>query len=97
VPDAATCEITVELFGVPRLRDGRAEILLSFAGGQGPLAELLERLRHASPALAQSCFDGPRLRPQYVLNLDGQQFLTDPQAALRDGDRLLLFSADAGG
>ena len=51
----------------------------------------------ACPALAGLCRPDGRLAPQYLLSLDGERFLTDPNERLRPGDRLVLLSADAGG
>jgi molybdopterin converting factor small subunit len=85
--------VTVELYGVPRARAGRKELLVSAATAGEALAALLE----ACPGLAGLCRADGRLEPQYLLSLDGRHFVTDLAQSLQPGDRLLLLSADAGG
>jgi hypothetical protein len=85
--------VTVELFGVPRLRAGRAEVRTA----AGTVAEVLAEVERACPGLAGLRTPEGRLAPHYLLSRDGQRFLGDLGEALRDGERLLLLSADAGG
>ena len=85
--------IRVELFGIPRDRAGVAETTAEGPDLAGVLADLAVRF----PGLAESCFDGPHLRPGYVANVNGDQFVSDPHTLLRAGDALLILSADAGG
>jgi molybdopterin converting factor small subunit len=84
--------VTVELFGIPRQRAGRAELQVA----TGTVTEVLAALVQTCPGLAGVVWEG-RLSPHYLLSLDGGQFLSDPATVLRPGDRLLLLSADAGG
>lgn len=63
-------------------------------------ATLEEALRHASaqaPGLLDCLAADGRLKPGYIANLDGRQFIRDPQTPLPDGGSLLLLSSDAGG
>jgi sulfur-carrier protein len=85
--------VTVEFFGMPRVRAGRAELTVSAATAGEALAAVVE----ACPTLAGLHQSGGRLAPQYLLSLDGERFVTDLTQPLRSGDRLLLLSADAGG
>jgi hypothetical protein len=85
--------VTVEFFGVPRLRAGRAALLVSAATA----GEALAAVAAACPALAGVRGDDGRVAPQYLLSLDGERFVTDLGQPLRPGERLLLLSADAGG
>ncbi len=85
--------ITIELYGVPRTRAGRKELVVSAATAGQALATLVE----ACPGLAGLCRPDGRLAPHYLLSLDGQCFVTDLAHVLHAGDRLLLLSADAGG
>ena len=86
-------QITVELFGIPRTRAGIAK-----ATAQGDsLGEVLVDLAARYPELAKTCIDGRNLRPGYTANLRGEQFVTDPETVLKDGDTLLLLNLDAGG
>ncbi len=86
-------QITVELFGIPRTRAGIAKTTT-----QGDfLGEVLVDLAARYPELAKTCIDGRNLRPGYTANLRGEQFVTDPETVLKDGDTLLLLNLDAGG
>jgi molybdopterin converting factor small subunit len=85
--------VTVEFFGVPRARAGRAELEVSAATA----ADALDGVAAVCPALAGLRRPDGRLAPQYLLSLDGERFVTDLAQPLRPGDRLLLLSADAGG
>ena len=85
--------ITVELFGVPRQRAGRAQLAVPV----GTVAEVLAAVERACPGLAGLVRAGGRIAPHYLLSLDGQRFVTDLGQRLRPGERLLLLSADAGG
>lgn len=85
--------IVVELFGLPRLWAGCAEVAVPAATVAHALAALelhcprLQGLRQADGSLA----------PQFLLSLNGTLFVRDVQQPLQAGDRLLLLSADAGG
>jgi molybdopterin converting factor small subunit len=86
-------EVTVEFYGVPRLRAGRPELRVRAATAAAALAAVAR----ACPGLAEVCGADGRLMPAYLLSLDGERFLTDLGERLQHGDRLLLLSADAGG
>jgi hypothetical protein len=85
--------VTVELYGVPRLRAGRAEVRVP----SGTVAEVLAALERECPGLAglRRADGGPA--PQYLLSLDGRRFVGDPRQEVPAGECLLLLSADAGG
>ena len=85
--------VTIEFYGVPRERAGRADLTVAAA----TVGEALAAVVRSCPRLSSLVRADGRLAPQYLLSLDGQRFLTDPGQALRPGDRLLLLSADAGG
>ena len=85
--------ITIELFGVPRLRAGTGRITL-----EAPtLARALEALGRLCPALDGSVLQPGGVHPAFCLCLNAQQFVTDPETPLSDGDVLLLMAADVGG
>ena len=90
-------KITVEFFGIPRQRVGQAEVSVSLGNDQGTLAELLGQLSQEFSEFGDSCIVDRRLDPLYIANRDGEEFLTDPEAILSDGDRILILSSDAGG
>ena len=88
-----TNAVTVEFFGVPRQRAGRAQLVVS----AGTIIETLKQVGQACPALNDLVQAGGKLAPHYALSLNGQKFLRDLDQLLTPGDRLLLLSADAGG
>ena len=85
--------VTVEFFGVPRLRAGRAELPVAAC----TVRDLLAAVEGACPRLAGLRAPSGRPAPHYLLSLDGRRFLTDPDEPLPPGARVLLLSADAGG
>ncbi len=85
--------VEVELFGIPRARAG---VAVTSARGAN-LGDVLADLARRFPGLADACIDGRRLKTSYLANLDGRQFVTDPETPLTDGASLLILSADAGG
>ena len=85
--------VQVEFFGIPRARAG---VPTACSDGSS-LGEVLGDLAQRFPQLAEACIDGRQLRPGYTANLEGSTFVTDPETPLRDGDRILLLSIDAGG
>jgi molybdopterin converting factor small subunit len=85
--------ITVEFFGLPRLRAGRSELTVPAR----TVGELLAAVERTCPGLAGLQLADGRLSPYYLLSLDGGQFIADCTQGLNPGDRVLLLSADAGG
>jgi hypothetical protein len=86
-------KVTIELFGIARARAGQGAVVVTAATAR----EALLQLGAACPALAGLLRADGRLSSQYLLSLDGHQFVTDLDQPLRPGERLLLLSADAGG
>ena len=85
--------VTIELYGVPRMRAGRDTVAVE----AGCLGDALAALGRECPMLAPTVVDGQRLRPFYVVAINGVQFTADAKHPLRDGDAIILLSADAGG
>jgi molybdopterin converting factor small subunit len=85
--------VTVEFFGVPRQRAGRAELAVAAR----TVAEVLEAVERACPGLAGLRGPDGRLAGHYLLSIDGRQFVSDVRQEVRPGERVLLLSADAGG
>ena len=82
----------VEFYGIPRERAGFSEVEISAE----TVGELLRKLLSQFPKL-DGVIDGNRLRPSFVANLNGDQFVVDPRTKLASTDCLLILSADAGG
>ncbi len=85
--------ITIELFGVPRLRAGIRSVEIDAA----TLRLALDALGHALPVLDGTVLREGGLHPAYRVCLNGDRFVSDPETALADGDQLLLLAADVGG
>ena len=86
-------QVTVEFFGIPRKRAGRAEIVVEGS----TLEDLFGKLRRELPEFASACMTGDRLKPEYLIAIDGRQFTSDPAYRLCDGDSVQVLSADMGG
>jgi molybdopterin-guanine dinucleotide biosynthesis protein A len=85
--------ITIELFGVPRLRAGFSRMSVEAA----TLGDALLALGRAAPALVGTVLDGAGLNPAYTVSLNGDRFITDLSTPLGTGDSLLLLAVDVGG
>ena len=84
--------VIVELYGIPRLRARRSEMVVSAS----TVGEVLREIQLRCPDWSDLLHDG-KLAPHYRLSLDGETFLTDPSSRILSGARLLLLSADVGG
>ncbi|HEY4361197.1 MAG TPA: MoaD/ThiS family protein [Bryobacteraceae bacterium] len=82
----------VEFFGVPRQRAGTSQLEVQ----ADTLGHLLGTLAAQIPSLRE-LIDADRLHSSFVANLNGGQFVTDPETPLRQDDHVLILSADAGG
>jgi molybdopterin converting factor small subunit len=89
--------IRVEFFGIARQRAGVGQIEIDSSPGQLSLGEVLTTVGQRFPKLAADCLAGNRPRPGFIINLGGQRFISQPDAIVRDGECVLLLSADAGG
>jgi molybdopterin converting factor small subunit len=85
--------VTIELYGVARLRAGRDLVSVEAAS----LGEAFRALAVACPTLEPTVVAAGRLQPQYIVAVNGIQFTADPKTPIADGDALVLISADAGG
>jgi molybdopterin converting factor small subunit len=82
----------VEFLGVPRERAGVSVVELQ----ADTLGQLLGVLVARFPSLDELVMVD-RLRPSFVANLNGDQFVSDPETELKEDDCVLILSADAGG
>jgi molybdopterin converting factor small subunit len=85
--------VTVEFYGIPRQRAGRAELRVP----AGTVADALAAVEQACPALAGLRQADGRLSAHYLLSLNGDRFVRDLRQPLEAGDCLIVLSADAGG
>lgn len=86
-------QVVVELFGIARARAGVAQ---TTAVGNS-LGDVLADLARRFPLLAETCISGRTLRPGFMANLSGRQFVTAQDTELSEGDTVLLLPLDAGG
>jgi molybdopterin converting factor small subunit len=85
--------VTVEFFGIPRQRAGRAELAVE----ADTLLQALAAVQRACPGLTGLVRPDGRLAPHYLVSVDGRRFVSEAEERLPAGARLLLLSADAGG
>ena len=85
--------VTIELFGVPRLRAGREAVTVDARS----VGEALAALALACPALEPTVLPGGKVSRHYLVAVNGVQLAAPPEAPLHDGDVLVLMAADAGG
>jgi molybdopterin converting factor small subunit len=85
--------VTVELYGVPRLRAGVGSVQVEAV----TVGQALERLARMCPALDGSVLCQATLHPAYRLSINGERFISDPTTPLQSGDALVLLAADVGG
>jgi molybdopterin converting factor small subunit len=89
--------IHVEFFGIARQRAGVSELNLAFPQAQLPLGDVLRQIAERLPELSRELVVNGRLHESLVANLGGSRFIHDPKTIIRDGQSLLILSADAGG
>lgn len=89
--------IRVEFYGIARQRAGRARLELDSPRPATTLALVLAEIARQLPEFGAECLAAGRLQATLAANLDGQQFISDPATPIRDGQCLLILSADAGG
>jgi hypothetical protein len=86
-------QVTVEFYGVPRLRAGCATLHVD----AGTVAEVLAAVGRACPFLGDLVQPDGRLASQYLLTINGRGFVRELEQRLAAGDHLILLSADVGG
>jgi molybdopterin converting factor small subunit len=89
--------IRVEFYGISRQRAGTAYALVELDSGDASLGEVLESLGTRFPEFGATCLDDGRLARWFLASVDGERFVSDPRTTLRDGQSLLILSADSGG
>jgi molybdopterin converting factor small subunit len=82
----------VEFLGVPRERAGVDEMEVHAE----TLGQLLSALAAQVPSLRE-LIAIDRLHGSMAANLNGDQFVSDPDTPLAEHDHVLILSADAGG
>ena len=95
---ARLVSVTAEIFGDARRVSGAKEVTLEIPRVAGA-AEFADALGRALPSLIGVVVsdDGAGLMPSYTANLNGATFIGDARVCLKDGDRVFVFSSQAGG
>ena len=90
--------VNVELFGHARAVAGVRDLELALPSRSGA-SDLAAALADALPSLLAVALesDCPRLLPSYTANLNGLAFMGDDPIPISPGDRIFLFSSQAGG
>jgi sulfur-carrier protein len=90
--------IRVEFYGIARQWAGVANVCVEMPVAQTTLGQLIV---HVGESIASSgerpITNGGVLHETLVANLDGARFISDPDTPIREGQCLLILSADAGG
>ena len=89
--------LRVEFYGLARQWAGVSEVAVDLAPGEVRFASALQLVARAVPRFAEHCLVSNRLHAALAANLDGERFIVDPTTPIRDGQSLLILSADAGG
>ena len=88
--------IEIEFFGIPRQRAGVASARLELNALETNLGSVLQLLARQFPKLAEEPWQRGELGANVAANINGERFVRNPSETLRDGDQLLLLSAEAG-
>ncbi|WP_417848690.1 MoaD/ThiS family protein [Thalassoglobus sp.] len=85
--------IKVEFFGVPRLK---ANVPFTHVEAEN-VFDMLNALAREVPGFTQACVNEGQLSPECLLSINGIRFTRDVSTPLREGDEVLILSADVGG
>jgi sulfur-carrier protein len=89
--------ISVEFYGIARQRAGASRLSLELSSDPMALSDVLDHCARRFPLLEGDVINAGRLHATLTANVDGERFVTDPTTPIRDGQSLLILSADAGG
>lgn len=85
--------VRVEFYGIARQRAG-----VEFLDVDGKtLGEVFDRLQTQLPKFSAACLKEGELQPGFLANVNGKTFVTKRETPLKEGDAVLILSADAGG
>ncbi len=89
--------LRVEFYGMARQWSGLSEVQVDLSSPEVTLRETLKSVAGGWPRFGERCLVAGLLHPSLAANLDGERFVADPATLIRDGQSLLILSADAGG
>lgn len=90
-------QVRVEFYGLARQRAQCSQLTVELPGSETTVGHLLSEIARLLPEFGRECVTPNGLQPALAMNLDGQRFVSDPGTPIRDGQCLLILSADAGG
>ena len=90
--------ITIELFGTARLLTGKNKIVLT-CPKPTHICKVLRKLSDIEPKLVGIVISNDRnsLIESFILNLNGDRFITKMDEVVDPGDNVLIFSSQSGG
>ncbi len=88
--------IRVEFFGIARQRTGTPACEWNVESAS-TLRDLLRELACRYPQFADALLRNGELRPEFIANRNGDEFIRDSETLLRDNETILILSTDAGG
>ena len=96
--ESKTSSVTVELFGHARIVCGVKHIDIELPS-ESNASDLASALDSTVPSLRGVVIDevGRGLMTSYTANVNGVEFLEDSAVRIADGDRIFVFSSQAGG
>lgn len=89
--------ITVEFFGIPRVRAGVQRMEMHPECGAAKLSEILREVAQRIPGFAEACMSEDGLGEHFIASIDGERFIRDEDVLIEDQRTVLILSADAGG
>jgi molybdopterin-guanine dinucleotide biosynthesis protein A len=97
-PHSTPISVTVELFGVAQLLAKTKEVSLSLPQ-EATLCHVCQALAAEHPVLLGRVINPDRssLSSGYSCNINGLEFVRNPNAKVNPGDKIFILSADAGG
>ena len=89
--------ITVEFFGIPRVRAGLERVVVLPDRNSAMLSEVLEHVADQLPTFADGCMTDKKLDDHFLVSLDGEEFIHEGDALIQENRTVYILSADAGG
>ena len=91
-------EITIETFGMARMISRQSKFVLNVQNTLS-LKEFCGMIADECPSLLRGVIrkDFLGLEDSYVFNLNGELFLNSDELDFHEGDKILIFSSQAGG
>lgn len=89
--------ITVEFFGIPRVRAGLERVSVFPDRESAMLSEVLAEVAEQIPTFATACMSNNKLDDHFLVSVDGEVFVRDHDVLIEEDRTVYILSADAGG